>query len=98
MFRPVLAVAVLTGLLAPLPALAGNRTAMVPTADINLATSEGRDQLSRRIKAAARAVCGDVNVRELAMAMAVKRCTQNAIDGTRQQIARIQSRTIVASR
>jgi UrcA family protein len=63
------------------------QTRSVRVSDLDLASSEGRTQLQRRIRAAARSVCRD----GASLGGYSLTCTKAAIDGTRTQVARLIS-------
>ena len=89
MFK-ILGTAVTASLFAITPAFAGQNevpTRLVKTADLNLGSDEGRAALDLRIRSAARSICYSGNTLHLSAKMAEKRCFQNAIDGTRPQVA-----------
>jgi UrcA family protein len=65
------------------------QTRSVRVSDLDLASSEGRTQLQRRIRAAARSVCRDGASIGLSSTIAERQCTRAAIDGTRTQVARL---------
>jgi UrcA family protein len=65
------------------------QTRRVSVADLNLASAEGRTQLERRIKRAARAVCHDgASISGIALS-AEAWCVRDSIDRTRPQVARL---------
>ena len=59
-------------------------TRRVHTADLNLASADGRAMLERRIRIAARQVCQDGATISFA---AERQCIREAIDGTRPKVA-----------
>jgi UrcA family protein len=74
----------------PMPAAAADITVMPDTitvrvsyADLNLATSQGRAQLDRRIAGAARSICGSYFPVDLEMAALVQNCREDAIASAR---------------
>ena len=76
-------------------------SASVNTADVNIATAEGRAIVERRIRNAAQAVCGDAGDRNLKIAAHAQACSKEAITIAQRSlesaVARAQSGTQVAS-
>lgn len=58
-------------------------TVRVSYADLNLASSEGRARLDRRIASAARSICGSFFPADLEMAVLVRDCREDAIASAR---------------
>jgi UrcA family protein len=58
-------------------------TVRVSYADLNLANSQGRAQLGRRIAGAARSICGSYFPADLQMAALVQTCREDAIASAR---------------
>ena len=89
--RPsILAAAVLTAGLATLAAVSpaaaqAPASVTVSYADLNLASSVGRDILDRRIANAAGQLCGGFNANQLTWAAAVLECRAETIADTRPQ-------------
>ena len=75
------------------PALAGERivnTTTVTTAGLDLSTIEGQEMLDRRVKAAARKVCGVENVSTAGSrikSLSARSCYQKALASAKQQVA-----------
>lgn len=75
------------------PALAGERlvkTTTVTTAGLDLSTIEGQEMLDRRVKAAARKVCGVENVSTVGSrikSLSVRSCYRKALTSAKQQVA-----------
>lgn len=65
----------------------------VETADLNLASSRGRDALDRRLKYAARAVCDVGQSRDLVLKMRADRCYRTALSA-----ARLNAEAVIARR
>jgi UrcA family protein len=59
---------------------------LVPIADINLASLEGRKKLDMRIKRAARSVCGVGEYRDLKSASTARSCYQKAMTDVQDQV------------
>ena len=76
-------------------------SASVNTADVNIATAEGRAIVERRIRNAAQTVCGDAGDRNLKFAAHAQACSKEAISIAQRNldsaVARLQSGTQVAS-
>jgi UrcA family protein len=62
-------------------------TIRVSYADLNLASTPGRQRLHDRVSAAARQLCIDDNVDPLSMAIAQRRCYETSIRDAGEQIA-----------
>jgi UrcA family protein len=54
--------------------------------DLNLATTEGKDVLKRRIRHAADVVCGEPDARDLVNSVVYKECMNNATNGAWSQV------------
>jgi UrcA family protein len=65
------------------------QTRTVRVFDLDLASTEGRTQLQRRIRVAARSICHDGASIGAYSNAAEWQCTKAAIDGTRTQVARL---------
>ena len=99
----VLALALTTTLAASGPSAAQDvRQTRVAYADLNLARPEGRAQFARRIEAAVRQVCGDVDLNNVVDMQIQRSCRQSARAGVGRQvelaIASANTTTQLASR
>lgn len=65
-------------------------------ADLDLATTAGRQTLDRRISAAVERVCGSAEMRDLAAMAAVRQCRHAALKGAQPQLAQIMGRQPMA--
>lgn len=98
MHKTLLALAAAASATIAFPALAQSNTAAVRTADLNLATSDGRLALGQRIAAAAERVCFVYGDRSLAAKMDGDRCFNDAVQNAQRQVANITSGMTVASK
>jgi UrcA family protein len=80
------------------PALAGERTAIVRHADLDLKSEAGRNQLNRRIAAATEQVCGSYAGASADEVTAINRCRGEAQRGIAVQLSKRWGATAVARR
>ena len=66
---------------------AGVRSVEVKYSDLNMQSLDGARALHRRLVAAARQVCPDAYARDLAVAMAGRRCIDAAVDRAVEAVA-----------
>jgi UrcA family protein len=62
-------------------------TRAVQYGDLNLASADGVAAFHRRVQTAARALCGDANVRDLDILAEVQRCRHAAINSGETKVA-----------
>jgi len=82
-FNSIAIAAAIVGVIAPVAASAS--VERIPVSrdvrfnDLDLASTEGRDQLDMRIRTAARRACGNMDGRDLTQAADVRRCRREAL-------------------
>lgn len=81
-----IAAAALTVLTVTAPAHAGEPAVKrVATTDLNLSSSAGVEAFNRRVRAAAKSVCGDAPAyRSLAENLRIARCVDDAVDSSKR--------------
>lgn len=97
MNKSVLALAALASAIVSAPAFAAPPTALVRTADLNLASPVGRETLARRISFAAKRVCiveGDLSL--VAMIQGNK-CYDEAVSSAQRKVASVPGGIVIAA-
>ncbi len=83
------------------PVLAETVSTTVRYADLNLDSAAGRDQLTARVAASIRRICGTTDGQTLSVAADVRRCRQSAHSDATLKVAALTSRNadvLLASR
>ena len=80
------------------PALASPRTAVVRTADLNIASEAGRSTLVHRISRAAEKVCGTADLRNLKDVQSASACKSGAVSAALAQLGIGQDTLALAAR
>lgn len=97
MNKSVLALAALASAVVSAPAFAAPASTSVRTADLNLASSAGREALARRISFAAKRVCIVEGDRSLVAMVIGNKCYDNAVNAAHSKVASVSSGIALAS-
>lgn len=97
MNKSILALAAIASAISSVPALAATASTSVRTADLNLASSAGREALARRISFAAKRVCIVEGDRSLVAMVNGNKCYENAVNAAQSKVAFVSSGIALAS-